>query len=349
MEQNILLLVLSCCWAFLIAIFAVPSIIRVAQVKNIFDQPNLRTIHENLIPRLGGGAVFAGFMSALTIFTDLDNGVQQLLAACILLFFIGLKDDLINISALKKFSVQLLAAGVVICMSDIRITSFYGILGIWELDLGISYGFTFLVVIGITNSINLIDGLDGLAGSLVVVIASALGIYFYMYGGTAYSNYAAVAFSLVGSVAGFLRYNFYRASIFMGDTGSLLCGFILSVLTIQFIEMRGVSSAPSIAIGILFIPIFDTIRVLLIRIMQGQSPFMPDKRHIHHKLLEMGLSQIWTVFVIIITNLIIIALVIKLENWGNESLLLLLLALSIVFSVFLGVYKLNSTQSVPEV
>ncbi|MFD2513215.1 MraY family glycosyltransferase [Pontibacter locisalis] len=349
MEQTILPLILASFWAFLIAIFAVPSIIRVAHIKNIFDQPNLRTVHEGLTPRLGGGAMFAGFMSALTIFTDLNNGVQQLLAACVLLFFIGLKDDLINISALKKFSMQLLATGVVMFMADIRITSFQGIFGIGELEVGMSYVFTFLVIIGITNSINLIDGLDGLAGSLVLVAACTFGIYFYLYGGAAYGNYAAVAFCLVGGVAGFLRYNFHRATIFMGDTGSLLCGFILSVLAIQFIEMRSVAAAPSVAIGILFVPLFDTIRVLLIRILKGKSPFLPDKKHIHHRLLDMGLTQIGTVITLMASNMLIVLFVVMFQDWGNGNLLLFLLGLSVALSVFLGVYKFRGAQSVSKI
>jgi len=339
MEQSLLPLILSSSWAFLIAIFAVPSIVRVAHLKNILDQPNNRTIHESLTPRLGGLAVFAGFMSALTIFTDLNNGVQQLLAGCIILFFIGLKDDLISISALKKFAVQLLATGIVMFMADIRITSFQGIFGIGELQIGISYGFTFLVIIGITNAVNLIDGLDGLAGTIVLVIAATFGIYFYLYGGAAYGNYAAVAFCLMGGILGFLRYNFYKATIFMGDTGSLLCGFIVSVLAIQFIEMRMIPASPAVALGILFVPLFDTVRVSLIRMMKGSSPFIPDRNHIHHRLLAMGFNQISTVVTLGLMNIIVILFVVKFAAWGNLNLLLALLVFSVVLSAILGVYK----------
>ena len=346
MDQRILPLILASSWAFLIAIFAVPSIIRVAHLKNILDKPNGRTIHEELTPRLGGGAMFAGFMSALTIFAELNNGVQQLLAGCIMLFFIGLKDDLINISALKKFAVQILATGIVIFMADIRVTSFQGIFGVGELEIGTSYAFTFIVIIGVTNAINLIDGLDGLAGTLVAIAASAFGVYFYLYGGVLYGNYAAVAFCLVGGILGFLRYNFRRATIFMGDTGSLLCGFILSVLAIQFIEMRVVPAAPSVALGILFIPLFDTIRVFIIRILKGKSPFVPDKNHIHHRLLGMGLSQIATVVTLASVNLSVIFFVVYLGGWGNLTMLLALTVFSVLLSIFLGVYKSRSVQNI---
>lgn len=343
-QRMILQLLLSSCWAFLVTIFAVPSIVRIAHLKNILDQPNLRTVHEELTPRLGGTAMFAGFMSALTLFSDLENGVQQLLAGCIMLFFIGLKDDLITVSALKKFSMQLLATGIVMFIADVRITSLQGIFGIGELQTGLSYAFTFIMIIGITNSVNLIDGLDGLAGTIVLIIAITFGVYFFLYGGAFYGNYATVAFCLVGGLLGFLRYNFYKASIFMGDTGSLLCGFIIAVLAIQFIEMRAVPSSPTAAVGILFIPLFDTLRVFVLRIMDGKSPFSPDKNHIHHRLLAMGISQIGVVLVLAFGNLAIIFFVISFGSLGDQNLLFALLLFSIMLSIFLGVFKTQRAQ-----
>ncbi|WP_179222959.1 MraY family glycosyltransferase [Pontibacter ummariensis] len=349
MEQRILPLVLASSWAFLIAVFAVPSIIRVAHLKNILDKPNLRTMHGESTPRLGGMAMFAGFMSALTIFTGLNNGVQQLLAGCIILFFIGLKDDMITISALKKFAVQVLATGIVMFMGDIRITSFQGIFGLWELELGASYAFTFFVIVGITNAINLIDGLDGLAGTIVLIASFTFGLCFFFYGGTAYSSYASVAFCLIGGVLGFLRYNFHKATIFMGDTGSLLCGFILSVLAIQFIEMRAVPATPSVALGVLFVPLFDTVRVMLIRAMSGKSPFAPDKNHVHHRLTAMGLGQVTTVLVLGSVNTLAILFVLGFGEWGNHYILLVLLVFSAILSALLEFNRLRSAQVVSKV
>lgn len=279
---------LSWMWAFLVSLFAVPSIIYIAHLKNMLDTPNGRTVHQSLTPRLGGVAVFAGFMSALTIFAPLHNGVKELLAGCIILFFVGLKDDLVGMSVSKKFVGQLLATAIVMIMANIRITSFQGILGIDTLPIGVSYFFTLAVIVGITNAVNLIDGLDGLAGTIVLLIVGTFGFYFYTYGGENYGNYVYVAVCLIGGMLGFLRYNFHRAPIFMGDTGSLVCGFIVSVLAIQFIEM-GLrvdqpfgSAAPSVAVGILFVPLFDTLRVFILRMAAGRSPFSPDKNHIHH-------------------------------------------------------------------
>lgn len=330
---------LAFCWAFLVAIFAVPSVIRVAHQKGMLDQPNGRTVHVSLTPRLGGVAVYAGFLSALTIFAPLNNGLQELLAGCTVLFFIGLKDDLVSVSPFKKFVAQLLATGIVMFMANIRITSFHGIFGINELPIGISYAFTFLVIVGVTNAINLIDGLDGLAGSLTIIMVSTFGLYFYRYGGATHGNYAFVALCLIGGMLGFLRYNFHRATIFMGDTGSLVCGFIVSVLAIQFIELHPVgSSAPSVALGVLFVPLFDTLRVSIIRILNGQSPFAPDKNHIHHRILAMGFKQISTVLILGVLSLTVILFVVSFYQLGNLPLIGALVLFSVVLSVILGVY-----------
>jgi UDP-GlcNAc:undecaprenyl-phosphate GlcNAc-1-phosphate transferase len=328
-------LVLTFIWAFLISVFAIPSIIHVAHIKKLLDEPNLRTMHESLTPRLGGLAIFAGFMSALSIFGEIEAGVQKLLAGCIVIFFIGLKDDVVSVSAFKKFFVQVLATGIIMFMGNIRITSFQGIMGIYELEEGISYLFTFLVIIGVTNATNLIDGVDGLAGMIISIISFVFGVYFYKYGGNTYSPYAYVAFAILGSMIGFLRYNMHKAIIFMGDTGSLVSGFIVSVLAIQFIEMKSVPNAPSVAVAILIIPILDTIRVFMLRITAGMSPFSADKNHIHHRLISLGLSQLNTVLVLGLLNVIAIIIAIYFSYLDNTTLLTIILTYALIYSIII--------------
>lgn len=336
-------LALAALWALVVALFAVPSIVYVAHLKHLLDAPNERTVHRNLTPRLGGVAVLAGFFSALTIFAPLGHGVQHLLASCLLLFFVGLKDDLVTISVAKKFTGQLLATGIVLLMADVRITSFQGLLGIGTLPVGVSYGFTFLVVVGITNAINLIDGLDGLAGTLVVLMCACFGFAFFRYGGPEFGNYAFVAACLLGGLLGFLRYNFYQARIFMGDTGSLVCGFIISVLAIQFIELGNTGrlpaghAAPVLALAILFVPLFDTTRVFIVRMAAGRSPFSPDKNHVHHRLLALGCSQITTVLLLGVLQLVVLVLVLHFMHLGSIALLGGLLALGATLGVLLSV------------
>ena len=319
-------LTLTFLWAFLIALFAVPSIIQVAYFKNLLDEPNHRTIHNSSTPRLGGLAIFTGFMSSIMIFGKLNLGIQQLMAGTLLLFFIGVKDDIATVSAFKKFFIQVLATGIVMFLADIRITSFQGFLGIHELELGFSYVFTFLVIVGVTNAINLIDGMDGLAGSIVLLISIIFGGYFYYFD----SPYAFVAFALAGGVMGFLRYNIYKAKVFMGDTGSLVSGFILAILAIQILEMQQIPSAPAIVVSIMILPIFDTLRVFALRVFNGKSPFYPDKNHLHHQLLTLGLSQRKVLGLLIFFNLIMFGFNYMYSDMGN-NLLIAITAVSIGF------------------
>ncbi|HVD97915.1 MAG TPA: MraY family glycosyltransferase [Cytophagaceae bacterium] len=337
MLDHIIRNILPFTWAFLISVFAIPSIVQVAHKKRLLDEPNNRTIHESLTPRLGGLAIFAGFISALTIFGKIDYGVQHMLAGCVVIFFIGLKDDIVSVSAFKKFFVQVLSTGIVMFMADIRITSLQGILGIGVLEPGISYLLTFIVIIGVTNAINLIDGLDGLAGSIVSVCCLSFGIYFITSDDAYIQVYSYVAFSLFGSILGFLRYNFYKAKIFMGDTGSLVCGFIISVMAIKFVETKMISNTPAVSVAILFIPILDTARVFVLRIMAGKSPFIPDKNHIHHKLVEIGFSQLSTVLILVLINILAIALVIFFDGLPLTMQMIALFLYALLFSVIIEI------------
>ncbi|MDJ1468257.1 MraY family glycosyltransferase [Cytophagaceae bacterium DM2B3-1] len=322
-------LLLAFLWAFVVSVFAIPSIVQVAHAKKLLNEPNGRSVHALLTPRLGGMAIFAGFISALAIFGRLEQGVQYVLAGAILLFFIGLKDDIVPVSAFKKFFVQLLATGIVIFMGDVRISNFHGLFGLYELEIGTSYAFTIITIIGITNAINLIDGLDGLAGTTIIIITIAFGSYFYIYDEILYSYVAA---SLIGGTVGFLRYNFHRAIIFMGDAGSLTCGFIVAVMAVHFAEMPSVENSPMIAIGILYLPVLDTLRVAIIRILNGQSPFAADKNHIHHCLIRAGLKQLQAVSILAGLHSTIIVLVVLTASWGMHMQLAILGILSILIS-----------------
>ncbi|PIB37286.1 undecaprenyl-phosphate alpha-N-acetylglucosaminyl 1-phosphate transferase [Reichenbachiella sp. 5M10] len=319
-------------WALLLSMFSIPTIISVAHSKRILDEPDFRKHHDINTPRLGGLGVFAGFMTGVAIFGEMTMGVQQLLAGSLIIFFVGVKDDINGVSVFKKFFVQVLAAGIVLFYADIRITSFQGLFGVYDLDVGISYAFTFLVILCVTNAVNLIDGVNGLAGTIVVIICLTFGVYFFLYG---VRGYAFVAFALAGGMVGFLRYNLGEAKVFMGDTGALVSGFIISILAIHFIEMNTVQAAPALTIGILFVPIFDTVRVFLIRVYNGVSPFMPDRNHIHHYLGDLGLSHTQTVVFLGILNLVVILMLRYYSFLGNSVLLVCLGVFAVIFSVVL--------------
>lgn len=324
-------------WAFFVALFAIPSIIQVAHKKQLLDIPSNRRIHQIDTPRLGGLAIFAGFISSLMLFGDINVSIQKLIASTIIIFFIGLKDDMVSVSAFKKFFMQILATSILVFLGDLRIDNFQGVLGIGELPEGISYFFTLIVVIGITNAFNLIDGLDGLAGSLTTVVCIIYSTIFLLYGNGKYDAEVLMSFCLIGSVLAFLRYNIYKAEIFMGDTGSLICGFIISFLSIKLISVEHPinldSSLPILAMAPIIIPISDTIRVFVIRLFNGVSPFSPDNNHLHHRLSKLGLKPLiivllycgYTIFNVVLCLLL---------NAINDTIIILLMYAIIFLAMF---------------
>lgn len=292
---NIILLVIT---AFLIVVFAIPSIITVAKLKGLYDKPEERKIHTVKIPRLGGLAIFVSFVLSVLVWTDFSNmyGMQYIEAALILLFFSGLKDDIIMLSPMKKLLIQLVAAGMVTMYTKIRISDLHGVFGINEIPLWASILLTVFTIIVITNSFNLIDGVDGLAGTLGLIISLTFAFCFYLNNDIGWSM---MAFSLSGALLGFLFFNFHPAKIFMGDAGSLTVGFLLAIFAIFFIESNSLASnsilklrsAPGIAIAILVVPLYDTLRVFILRATKKRSPFKADKNHLHHWLIKTGLGH----------------------------------------------------------
>jgi len=318
--------------SFLITFFAIPVIIQVAREKKMFDEPDERKVHKMVIPTLGGLGIFAGFILATLLCVPVGNyTLQYYVAAAIVIFFLGIKDDILILSAAKKFIGQVLAAGIVIKFGGIQITNMHGFLGIGEIPYLASIVLTFFTVIVITNSFNLIDGVDGLAGSLGLLTTLVFGCYFFFAGQLMYS---VMAFSLAGSLIGFLIYNFSPAKIFMGDTGSLLIGLFNAILVIQFINTAGapvgklqLESAPALGFAILIVPLFDTLRVFSLRILDKRSPFSPDRTHVHHFLLDLGFSHRNVTFLCVGANVFFIALTYTIRSLGTT------LVMSILFSV----------------
>jgi len=285
--------------AFLIGFLLTPIVILVLKKMELMDSPGGRKIHSGFIPSMGGIAfVIATFIAVLSwLDAQYIMEIRFLLAAFGLMFFVGLRDDMVNMSAVQKLAGQFIAAYLVVVMADIRFTSLYGFMGIYDLPLWISYSLSFFTVLVLTNSFNLIDGLDGLAGSISLVTFLFLGWWFFE---ADLMSYAVFSFILVGAVLSFLVYNWHPAKIFMGDTGSLSLGFALSVLTVLFIDKNGTMAsfegwkfnAPiASGVALMIIPIYDTSRIFIKRTMNGKSPMAPDKSHVHHFLLRMGLRH----------------------------------------------------------
>ncbi len=322
--------------AFTLAYFTIPSIIFIAKEKHLFDEPGERSSHTVKTPSLGGIGIFAGAIFSIILWTPFREfgNLQYILCSFIIIFLVGAKDDILPISPTKKLIGQVLAASILVFKSDIELTSLYGLFGIHD-ELGrIFYIFLSLfTILVIVNAFNLIDGINGLAGSIAALIAGVLGSWFFIVDRI---ELAIVAFTTAGAVLAFLRYNFTPAKIFMGDTGSLLVGIVSAILIIKFIDLNyylddnnpyKFHAIPAVAIGIMILPLFDTIRVFVTRIIRGNSPFKPDRRHIHHLLIDYGLSHMQATAVLVFINSIFIAAVFASHELFEMHTLILILVL----------------------
>ncbi|MDC1188372.1 undecaprenyl/decaprenyl-phosphate alpha-N-acetylglucosaminyl 1-phosphate transferase [Flavobacteriales bacterium] len=322
--------------SLLIVVVAIPSVIKVSYLKHLYDVPDERKSHDNVIPTLGGLAIFAGFMisSSLCITEQSYFNYNYLVGALMIIFFIGIKDDILITAPIKKLLGQLLAAVILVVLGGVRITSMYGFLGVEELRPEIASTLTVFTLVVIMNGFNLIDGINWLSAGVSIIVSSALGAWFYL---TGHVDLAVISASLVGSLLGFLWFNKTPAKIFMGDTGSLIIGLIIGVQTIFFIQLSpnstwGINSVPIVAFGILIVPLFDTLRVFIFRALNGKSPLNPDKNHIHHKLLELGFSHMKSSILIMIFNALFIVLVYSLRNIGGLNLLAVEVCIAGLFS-----------------
>ncbi len=319
--------------AFFLVLVVTPSVIKVAKLKHLVDEPGEnRKIHRRSVPTIGGIVIFAGTIIAYCLWFPSREGWQfgnnydaigalnefKYLVACMfILFFVGVKDDIIGVSPIKKLGVHFIVGFILVFVADIRITQFWGLFGIYFIPYWFSLILSLFVYIVIVNAINLIDGVDGLAAGVGLIASLAFAFWFYKTGD---QPLALLAMGLAGSLFGFLIYNFQPAKIFMGDSGSLIIGLVLFVLAVKMIELgflkeRSVAmnyvSKPVLAMATLSYPLIDTLRVFILRASQGRSPFSADKNHIHHKLLALGFNHRqtavalygYTVFIILLTFL----------------------------------------------
>jgi len=345
---NVFDVLLAITIAFTITFLAIPVIIKVAERKKLFDLPDERKIHQTPIPSLGGLGFFAGFIIACLITIQFSNApeFQYFFAAAFVIFFLGLKDDILVISPIKKFIGQVLAAFLIIYKGEMQIKSMHGFLGIYELPEMFSLLLTYFTFIVIINSFNLIDGVDGLAGSLGLMATTVFGFYFLQVN---LIPYAILAFALAGSLVAFLIFNFQPAKIFMGDTGSLLIGLVNAILVVKFINVADVAdakfpveSAPAIGFAILMIPLLDTLRVFGIRMIHQRSPFSPDRNHVHHLMLDKGLSHRTITLTLVSINILFIIVTFLSRQLGCT-----LLILSIFSIFFAGIAALYYTRPQP--
>lgn len=333
MEENIIII-----GAFVVAAivswFLVPRILFIAFQKKLFDVPDSRKIHTGIVPRLGGVTFFPvfvlvfmmtfAFMSSFcdSVKTLINNDVvaecSLLICGMTIIFLVGIGDDLVGVSSNKKFMAQILAA-MFIPLSGFWINNWYGLFGVYELPVWIGMPFTVFVTVLITNAINLIDGLDGLASGICMIALLSIGGVFFMDGVWIYALIAAI---MLGEVLPFFMYNVFgstlrRTKIFMGDTGSLMLGYVISFILIRYVFCEhGITAGHEgrfmIALSLIFVPIFDVLRVMTVRVRKGVSPFLPDQNHIHHKFLAVRFSKAQTLCSILFIDVLHIAVTVLL-------------------------------------
>ena len=286
---------LSFLLSFFVALLITPAVRRLAMHYQIFAYPNHRTVHEGAVPKWGGGSIMLAFIiSAVLIYLAVPERFEanhalalSLVFGCAVLFLLGSFDDKFDLNCNLKLTVELAVAFIVAHASwrfEVLLLP-----GFEEIKLGLfSYPFTMLWIVGIVNAINMVDGLDGLAsGIALVVVAVSMGI------AALFSNTIVILFAplLAGAVLGFLRYNINPASIFMGDSGSLPLGFLLALLSLRAATVSPGRVAVLVPLLLLCLPLTDTALAIIRRVRRGIHPFHADKEHIHHRLVRLGLSQ----------------------------------------------------------
>lgn len=320
--------------------FAIPSILHVARFRHLYDDlGHFRKSHDHGIPRLGGVAIFVSFTITSLLFCMTDNllPINYLLTSCIILFAMGLKDDLSGVNSNTKFLIQFVVCAILVILGNIRLNNMYGIFGIYDLPYLLSVGLSILILLLLINAFNLIDGIDGLAATTGIIVNgtfAALFIYTHQY------ELAAVSLAMSGAILGFLKFNITPAKIFMGDTGSLLIGLISAVMALKFMDLNkglnGISAnefpVPALTFAILIGPIFDTIRVFIIRISKGVSPFTADRNHNHHRMLRLGFTHLQTTLILISINVASIVMVLLFKGYGNSFLIISIIGSFLAFN-----------------
>jgi UDP-N-acetylmuramyl pentapeptide phosphotransferase/UDP-N-acetylglucosamine-1-phosphate transferase len=294
-----------------LSLMAIPVIVKICNAKGLTDKPNGRTSHEGSIPSLGGVAIFAGVLLGTTLLMPPDHvqdPLRYIIASTFILFLVGQKDDIMGLSWQKKLAAEIAASLIMMVLGNIRLTTLSGLFGIHEIGIWPSFVLTLFVFLTIINAFNLIDGIDGLASGVGMLSSFIMGCWMY---GIGAHGMAVLAWSLAGSLMPFFYFNVFgkKLKLFMGDTGSLMIGFLMALFTVvicgQEIPQNHIlymKAAPAVVFAILLYPLFDLLRVVTLRILKGQNPFIADKHHIHHLFLEAGYSHLRSSFYIIILN-----------------------------------------------
>ena len=334
---------------FLLVCYSIQKIIYIAHKKHLFDEPSeVRKIHLTKTPNLGGVAIFASMMFTSCLFFSYGNipHLNYIIFSALMLFILGLTDDLVGVNPTKKIIAQLGVAIAITVFANCRFTHFYGFLGITEIPYSISIFISSLFIIFLINAFNLIDGINCLAASIGLLICFVLAYYFWQMQQT---GLLFIAMATGGCLGGFLLFNKTPAKIFMGDTGSMFLGFIVAYLSINFIELNkpGVitnlvnpiaKAAPVIVLALLIVPVFDTLRIFSMRILKNKSPFEADSNHIHHRLIDLDFSHLQSTGILLVVNIAAVVLVFLFLPIQIETLFFIVVVFALISNSILSFF-----------
>ena len=326
------------------AVFVVhPSLVKIAHMKSIVDNPDARKLNKVPVPVLGGVGVFFGIMFSLSVAGYYVEGMNiqfELIIAMLIMLYTGVGDDILQLSPRLRFALQIFVVCLMMFLGGIYIDDFHGLWGIGELPWYIAVTLTIFSCVGIINSINLIDGVDGLCSGYGVFASLAFALCFLRMGDV---SYAILAFAVAGAIFPFMLHNMFgeRYKMFLGDGGSLVLGFICSLYVMRVIQSGNEvvsESTISLTLAVLAIPVFDTLRVMTARIVAKRSPFSPDKTHLHHMFIRLGYSHVITALNVIFLNGLVVLIwrLCKKLNLSGEVQLYVVIASGLLFTT--GLY-----------
>jgi len=345
-------------FSFIVGRILMPYIVSMAKSKNLIVKPNRRTSHEGSIPNIGGINIFSSFIIPYLLFCTgmMDFYDRTVIAGMFIMLLIGFFDDMVELTAYKKLLGEIIVGLILIVISDKQLTYMFGFCGINEIPVWISYPFSLFIFLLVVNALNLVDGVDGLASGLGILICLFFGIYFQLAGDVQLSM---MAYAMVGALLIFFIYNVFggKSKIFMGDSGALVLGYVIYLFVVEFCKIsEGVvpnvnpyllmRAAPVVAICVLAIPLIDTVRVMTTRIKKGISPFKADRNHVHHLLLSTGLKHREVTFILLGINVIFIVLGLLIRNLRIEiaAFTVTACAVILIFSLWRTVDKYNRKE-----
>ncbi len=324
-------------------------LIKILKQWKLYDSPGDHKIHSDFIPSLGGVAIMLGAIFTLLMSLSLEEwaDAKYFFISLALMFFIGLRDDILALTPKQKLYSQFLPVFLLVFLNQVTLRSTYGLIDLPFVPLWIIWIISVLTLVILTNAYNLIDGLDGLAGSIGIIALAFFGLWFHFVGKVPLSS---VAMTFAGALLAFLFFNWQPSKIFMGDTGALMIGFLLSFMAIEFINQNyelpndhpsKFQASISTAIAVVIIPVFDTLRVIILRLRKLQSPFKADRNHLHHQFLNLGFSHAKSVVLLSAINLCFILLAWLLRNQTDRVILPLIIVICLAIN-----FTLRKAQAV---